>query len=70
MRLRLPRTTTTTTAGLRQHTQPGRPDLMSMLKGLGKKDVIFVCGPQPLCDSASEVAFERAAAFHTEVFYF
>jgi hypothetical protein len=43
---------------------------MSMLKGLGKKDVIFVCGPQPLCDSASEVAFERAAAFHTEVFYF
>ena len=56
--------------GLRQHAQSGRPDLAALLRGIGEKDIIFVCGPQPLCDCASEIAFDRGAAFHTEVFYF
>ena len=56
--------------GLRQHAQSGRPDLAALLRGIGEKDIIFVCGPQPLCDSVSEIAFDRGAAFHTEVFYF
>jgi ferredoxin-NADP reductase len=32
--------------------------------------MVFVCGPEPMIEAASEAAFEAQAAFHSEVFYF
>ena len=54
----------------RSQAQAGRPCLKTVLRGVGSDATIFACGPAPLTAAASEVAFERGAAFHAETFHF
>ena len=48
----------------------GRPNLAELLGDLGANAAVFACGPVPLVDAASDVAYAKQAKFHSETFYF
>ena len=48
----------------------GRPNLAELLNDLGANAAVFACGPVPLVDAASDMAFEKHATFHSETFFF
>eukprot|EP00042_Codosiga_hollandica_P050205 m.595124 g.595124 ORF g.595124 m.595124 type:complete len:901 (-) comp58040_c0_seq5:139-2841(-) len=54
--------------GVRQ----GRPNIAWLCNNVpaGPSTVMLVCGPQPLVDSAQDIAFANNFTFHSEEFYF